>query len=271
MSTRGTVLLGLDLAWGEGTEDRPANRSGVVAIDSGGKVLDAGWRRGIEETATWVEANGNGERLSLLFVDAPLVVSNATGQRRCEREVGHRYGRYLVSANSTNVATRRKAGVALLRRLGESGWAYDDGTGGPPARGRRVSECYPYTTLVGARELGLPDRRPAYKRRPRAVPAGEFPARRAQAFRSIVERLVSLADAETAIDLRSHPETRAIAENPPPLSSSEYKAAEDLLDAAICAWTASLWHRHGKARCDVLGADDPSGPPRATIIAPRRD
>ena len=38
-----------------------------------------------------------------------------------------------------------------------------------------LSECYPYTTLVGATELGHDRERPTYKRRPRSVssPGGE--------------------------------------------------------------------------------------------------
>jgi predicted RNase H-like nuclease len=48
----------------------------------------------------------------------------------------------------------------------------------------------------------------------------------------------------------------------------EYKHREDLIDAAICAWTGLLWLRHGLDRCQVLGdVGDPSG---ATIIAPAR-
>jgi hypothetical protein len=36
-------FLGIDLAWGEGSAAKPANRSGVVAIDEEGQILDAGW------------------------------------------------------------------------------------------------------------------------------------------------------------------------------------------------------------------------------------
>jgi hypothetical protein len=50
-------------------------------------------------------------------VDAPLVVDNASGQRECERQVGQRYGRWQVSANSTNEASRRLAGVTLRQLL----------------------------------------------------------------------------------------------------------------------------------------------------------
>jgi predicted RNase H-like nuclease len=60
---------------------------------------------------------------------------------------------------------------------------------------------------------------------------------------------------------------------PSPLDHSRFKHREDLIDALLCAWTAAYWHRHGLARCQVLGMSDavsPSGP-LATIIAPAAD
>ncbi|MCW6004606.1 DUF429 domain-containing protein [Micromonospora sp. CPCC 205371] len=53
-----------------------------------------------------------------------------------------------------------------------------------------------------------------------------------------------------------------------PLDDRSYKHREDLIDAVICAWTAALWHRHGFARCQVLGRQAMKDMPAATIIAP---
>jgi predicted RNase H-like nuclease len=55
-----------------------------------------------------------------MFVDAPLVVANETGQRLCETQVGQRYGRWKVSANTTNIHSPRLAGVQFLRLAGLS-------------------------------------------------------------------------------------------------------------------------------------------------------
>lgn len=62
-------------------------------------------------------------------------------------------------------------------------------------------------------------------------------------------------------------------EDPSPLADRPYKSREDLLDAAICAWTAAYWRRHSRSRCAVLGADDPFDQEdlRRTIIAPCRN
>jgi predicted RNase H-like nuclease len=61
-------------------------------------------------------------------------------------------------------------------------------------------------------------------------------------------------------------------DEPSPVDEGPYKHREDLLDAALCAWTAAIWHRHGDRRTQVLGATaepDAEGR-RATIVAPAR-
>ena len=258
-------FLGIDLAWGD------RNESGVVALDRTGVILDAGWTIGLGATAAWI-AEWQAPA-TILFVDAPLVVLNAAGQRQCETEVGQRYGRWKVSANSTNMASPRLAGVALRELLERHGWRYDDGTEGPPTEGRVLSECYPYTALVGAEVLGYDLERPRYKRAPRGVPAAVFAAERSIACDELIVRIGQLVQADPPMDLRSHPVTNILTVEPSPLLRSHYKHREDLIDAALCAWTASLWFCSGQQRCQVLGATDQALDAegrRATIIAPAR-
>jgi predicted RNase H-like nuclease len=142
-------FLGVDLAWGLGTAEHPANPSGVVALEADGTIAAAGWTIGLDATIDWIIAEA-ASRDVMLFVDAPLLILNATGQRDCEQEVGQRYGTFKVSANSTNLGSPHTAGVALREALEQRGWLYDDGVCGPPTAGQIVSECYPYTTIVGA-------------------------------------------------------------------------------------------------------------------------
>ncbi|AVH55349.1 MULTISPECIES: DUF429 domain-containing protein [Streptomyces] len=270
-------FIGVDLAWaqGGGPRARP-NETGVAVIDGSGAVIDCGWTRGIDETVAWIGGVASG-RSSLVFVDAPLVVDNPSGQRACEREVGRRYGRWKVSANSTNLGSPRLAGVLLRERLRAAGWVYDDGASGPPVRGLVMSECYPYTTLVGATELGYDQERPTYKRRPARVPTARWRAVRAAECDQLIVRLAGLATADPPLLLSSHPVSRRLAEEPSPEASAEYKHREDLIDALLCAWTAALWARYGLARCQVLGAGIPAAGlgttargTAATIIAPAR-
>ena len=203
-------VLGVDLAWGEGSVDRAPNETGVVAVDGSGRILDAGWTVGVTATAAWMATWADDD--SIAMVDAPLVVFNPTGQRQCEREVGQRYGRWKVSANSSNLALSALAGLALLRQLAATGWVYADGRSGPPQGGRHVYEVYPYTTLVGAAELGYELERPAYKRRPRLVDTASWPSQRAATCDDLVRRLDALRHADPPLDLRSHPVTSALVE-----------------------------------------------------------
>jgi predicted RNase H-like nuclease len=70
------------------------------------------------------------------------------------------------------------------------------------------------------------------------------------------------------MDIRSHVETRRLLEKPSPIDDQAYKHREDLIDAALCAWTAALWWRQGLSACQVLGLTHDLERPAATIIAP---
>lgn len=259
-------VLGIDLAWATNKKSGVSNETGVVAVEHDGTVVDAGWTRGLDETLDWIAANAGADTFAM--IDAPLVVTNASGQRACEQQTGQRYGRWKVSANSTNLTSRSLGGQELRILLEAGGWIYNDGWSGPPAAGRHFSECYPYTTLVGAAELGYDDERPVYKRKPKAMATSAFRPHRAAVCDDLLARLDRLASADPSLRLRSHPVTAALIDEGSPIVDVAYKHREDLVDAAICAWTGLLWLRHGLERCQVLG--DVENAPDATIIAPAR-
>jgi predicted RNase H-like nuclease len=210
---------------------------------------------------------------AVAFVDAPLLVLNPDRQRLCEKQVGQRYGRWKVSANSTNLGSPRLAGVSLRIALETLGWTYDDGCSGPRGGDRIVCECYPYTALVGASVLGYDIERPLYKRKPRSLTTAEWRPIRAAACDELVARLAALDEVSPSLDLRSHPVAERLLTERSPWADRDYKHREDLIDALVAAWTAALWHGHGLARCQVLGADDSlvdERGARPTIIAPAR-
>jgi predicted RNase H-like nuclease len=255
------IFIGVDAAWGD------ANETGVVALEPSGHVPCAGWAIGVDAAAAWICDHAESD--TLVFIDAPLVVTNPAGQRLCETRVGQRYWRWSVSANSTNTGSRRLGGVAILTALENNGFRYDDGIDGPPSSGRVVSECYPYTRIVGYEPFGYDVRPPTSASRSRCRTA-EFRTARAAACDELIQRVAALAHADPPLDVRSHEVTRKLLEEPSPLDNRAYKHREDLLDAALCAWTSSLWHRHAFERCQVLGALPGVGRPAATIIAPAR-
>ena len=91
------------------------------------------------------------------------------------------------------------------------------------------------------------------------------------AVNTLIGRLGQLADADPPFLLQSHPVTGDLAGQPSPVSDPAYKHREDLTDALLRAWTASLWARHGFDHCQVLGLPaTPNGDPAATMIVPAR-
>ncbi|MEU4799896.1 hypothetical protein [Streptomyces sp. NPDC023327] len=142
---------------------------------------------------------------------------------------------------------------------------------GRPTGGLVFSECYPYTTVVGAAELGYDQERPTYKRRPARVPTAQWRAVRAAECDRLIRHMAGLATADPPLLFSSHPVSRQLLSEPSPQKAADYKHREDLIDALLCAWTVALWYRHGLARCQVLGADGSLPPGQApTIIAPAR-
>ncbi|HEX3432459.1 MAG TPA: DUF429 domain-containing protein [Solirubrobacteraceae bacterium] len=265
---RALRALGVDLAW---ADTSVANETGVVAADPDGTIVAAGWTTGVEETIAWANAHRGGA--AMLFVDAPLLVLNPDRQRLCEKQVGQRYGRWKVSANSTNLGSPRLAGVRLRRDLEAGSWVYADGRAGPPQTGRIVSECYPYTTIVGADVLGYDRERPLYKRKPKGLPTAAWRPVRAAACDVLIQRLAGLRNASPPLDLRSHPVTAQLLNEGSPLNDRPYKHREDLIDACLAVWTAALWLQAGTDACQILGRDDAlvdDQDRRATIIAPAR-
>ena len=56
-----------------------------------------------------------------------------------------------------------------------------------------------------------------------------------------------------------------------PENDRAYKHREFMIDAIFCAWTAMLWHRHGRARCQALGVPRYDGTLAPAIIARAED
>ena len=265
-----THYIGVDLAWGEGTATRTANESGLALIDDTGRVLHAGWVRGIAAVADWIaETAGPG---SVLAIDAPLVIHNQSGMRLCERQTGMGYGRWKVSANASNTVMGWQGGVALRNRLEEIGFRYSDGITPPNPLDRTFVECYPFTTIVGMEELGYEDERPRYKRLDKALTSTLGRQGRAAACDELIRRMIGLATANPPLDILSHEVSRMLVDEPSPIDNIPYKHREDMLDALLCAWTAAIWHQHGDTRVQILGRDDTTDDRgrRATIVAPAR-
>ncbi|MBD8703844.1 DUF429 domain-containing protein [Frigoribacterium sp. CFBP 13712] len=263
-------FVGIDLAWRDSTPARPANETGLAVIDADGTVLDAGWARGVDEVVEWIGAWATPG--SSIAIDAPVLVPNATGMRPSEREVARAYGRWHVAANASSASLAWLGGRTLGERLESAGMVYDDGVAEVPADRSSYFECYPYTTLVGMSELGYETRRPRYKRPDTTLPLADRRAARAAVCDDLIARMSALDSATPPLSLASHTVSRLLVDEPSPLVDRAYKHREDLLDALLCAWTASIRVRT-PGRLQVLGSTtepDERGR-RATLLAPARD
>ena len=93
--------------------------------------------------------------------------------------------------------------------------------------------------------IGYEKERPRYKRKPRGMSSTDFRTLGNAECDELIRRVARLKEADPPLDLRTHPETRRLVTEKSPSTQKDYKHREDLLDAALCAWTAALWSRWG--------------------------
>jgi hypothetical protein len=86
-----------------------------------------------------------------------------------------------------------------------------------------MSGCYPYTTLVGAHELGYDHQRPGYKRKPAALTMAAWRPVRAATCEDLINRTTALHRADPPLLLLSHSATRQLVTERSPLSDTAYK------------------------------------------------
>ena len=167
------------------------------------------------------------------------------------------------------------AGGAARRR---DGWRCADGRDGPPAARPWLYESFPYTTLVGAAGARL---RPSSGRSTSASratsPPAEFRALRAANCDELDPADRRLRDADPPIDLRSHPVTATLLDEPTPLVDRAGQAprgparrrAVRVDRAAVAAPRARpLPGARTRRRRRPAGDDPRRRPPRAAPLTP---
>lgn len=245
MNAMRTCFVGLDLAW------RPKARTGVAVVDDGGRLVHSGAVRTDEEIVDWVRSSAGD--VVVAAVDAPLIVPNQTGQRRCETEISRAFWRYKIGAHSSNRGRAEFDPPRAATLADRFGWSVD------PARHGSVDvpvciEVYPHPAMVVLFDLA---ERIVYKSGPA----------RADGFAQLVRHLGSVAE----LGLDDHPrwaELSRVVADPQP---GDLTRIEDELDAILCAHLAWLWH-HRADRLQVYGslqdgyivAPPPPGPTEAS-------
>ncbi len=217
------MFLGLDLAWSE------RNRSGLAAIDERGTLLDVrADLRSDADLLAWIR--GHLAPTTYIGIDMPTIVRNASGVRPCERDLRVEFGRFHAGPHPANLARFPGGGraAALLAALRDDGVRERiDLKAKTP--GRFAFEVFPHPAHV--RLFGL-SRIFRYKKKA-ARPWTEV-LRECARYRRAMGTL-RVADPPLRLG-------RAL---PAPVSQSNYKRYEDMLDAVTCAYIAAWVWRWG--------------------------
>lgn len=211
-------FVGVDFGW----RSKP---SGVACWDGADRlVLDR--LTDPADVLQWIEAQAPGP--AIVAVDAPLVIPNETGMRVADRLTHVEFGRYDAGCYPANrrlpFAERVTSFSGQLRRLGFR--HADRIVAGRP--GRYQIEVYPHAAAVNLFAL---EKILKYKK-------GRV-ADRVRELRRYRRLLGSLIPAKLP--------------GVPAAGGAALKAAEDLLDAALCAYIGWRWWTFGRERSTVLG------------------
>lgn len=190
-------------------------------VDDAGRLVQSGTVRTDDEIDEWLRTFAG--HVVVAAVDAPVIVPNQTGQRRCETEISRAFWRYKIGAHSSNrgrVEFDPPRAATLAERFG---WSVD------PALHGSVDvpvciEVYPHPAMVGL--FGLAERI-SYKSGPS----------RAEGFAQLIQHLASIGELGLSEFPRWAELSRVVADPKP----GDLSRIEDELDAILCAHLAWLW------------------------------
>jgi predicted RNase H-like nuclease len=237
--------IGIDLAWGQ------RGRTGLAAVTRDGALIAMDSVRSDDEIGAWMQQHAAGA--CLVAVDAPVVVRNASGMRRCERLVSRRYGARGASCYPSNRANPSFTDGGRAWRLADE-LGLD--TALDSVSPRRVIEVYPHAAIVELFDLSTVLR---YKRGRRRT----VEARQGELLR-LMTLIESLADADPAMSVAGH---RAWIDARSTIEAATrplHLAVEDAVDAVVCAYV-SLVGLVDSDRLETFGNDA-----EGAIIVPRR-
>jgi predicted RNase H-like nuclease len=232
-------FVGIDLAWS------PRNRSGGVVLSAAGQVLAAtadltGDDSILEFVSTAIPPGSPG----LVTIDAPLAVPNETGGRPCDLQVAAVFRRFEAApylANRRNLS--RYGGLraeSIRQRLESDGFCHDPCLK-QQALSRQVIEVFPHPATVSLFDL---ERTLKYK-----VRQGREYSLRWHELAWLRDHLASLSGADPPLYLSDELLSMPIEG----LRGRSFKAAEDLMDAVLCAYIGLYAWYHGPGGYRVFG------------------
>ena len=221
-------FVGLDLAWGE---RKPTGVAIIECTGDTGRLVYAGAATDDDSIRAALAPYVQGD--CVVGIDAPLVVTNPTGQRPAERQLNADFARFQAGAHPTNTGKPEFAGTPRGARLAEVlGLDIAPDSTAP----RRAVEVYPHAAAVALFRLG---RTLKYKAKPGRTVAGL----RAELLR-LMEHIEELAQATPALRVADSDDwvhLRDVVESAS--RKSELRTAEDPVDAVLCAYVAMFAFR----------------------------
>ncbi|WP_426563273.1 DUF429 domain-containing protein [Angustibacter sp. McL0619] len=218
--------VGIDLAWGE------KRSTGLAVLDAEGRLVHVSAATDDDSIVAALRPFTEGP--CVVAIDAPLLVTNPTGNRPAEAALNRDFARFHAGAHPTNTGRAEFRSGSRGGRLAQLlGLDLDPASRGP----RRAMEVYPHAATVSLFRLGQTLK---YKNKP---------GRALSQLRSELMRLVGLLEGLAAAD----PSMRLVqlpawadlvAGVEQAQRKSDLRRAEDQVDAVVCAYVALFAERH---------------------------
>ncbi len=219
-------FAGIDLAWAG------RNPSGVAVVDAAGRLVHLAAVR--DDAAVLAALSPYVQSDCVVAFDAPLVVSNATGQRPAEAALNRDFRRFEAGAHPANTTKPEFADVPRAARLSDAlGLDMDPRS----SAARRAVEVYPHPATVVLFRLA---RTLKYKAKP---------GRNLDQLRSelllLMDGIEKLAHAAVPLHVQSHDGwTELRRQVVAAQRKSDLRRAEDPVDAVVCAYVALYAERY---------------------------
>lgn len=212
-------FVGVDLAWGD------RKPTGLAVLDENGQLLMVAAANSDDEILDALAPYVEGD--CLVAIDAPLIVTNATGNRPAEAALNRDFARFDAGAHPSNTGkpefSTQPRGARIAARLGLD-------MNPRSGRARRAIEVYPHPATVALFRLG---RTLKYKNKP---------GRDVEVLRSELLALVGLVEglalAEPALSVESTAWKALRTAVETARRKSELRVVEDQVDAVVCAYVA---------------------------------
>jgi predicted RNase H-like nuclease len=241
-------FVGVDLAWSE------RNPSGVAVIEADGTLgRAASHLRSNQEICQYTGLSEEDD--AVVAIDAPLIVSNAEGQRPVERELTKMFGPFDAGPHSASLKNQvfRKTGriqqfIQMLEPLGFKHW--------PRIRKQRSQRVFLEVFPSPAQVILFPGithadhchyRPPRYK-----FKRGRSWAETQCEWEIYRARLLSLRAKKPPITFSADVK-KSLHVDIEDYRGSRYKALDDLLDGIFCAYLAYYFWHWGDEGCCVVG------------------